>query len=399
MPDYLQQQAARFSAFQNAHPTAAAAVCALGLLLALMLVLVLTRFLIRRAVKRINQTRWASEGVRYRSWTILPPEAVRERFDSCLWFIFGIIRFLLWTLFALSAIVLFPQTSRFSNHLLKYLSDRLEEVGVQVLSFIPNVIFIAIIAFLTIQLLKLLKVLMEQIQHGRITFPMFPAEYATPTRQLLTFFIVVFAMILVAPYLPGAGTQAFQGVTLFLGILVSLGSSSAIANLVASFVLQYMRAFKVGDMVEIGGQSGKVIAVTLFSTRLRSMTNEEIAIPNTLVLTSAVRNLSRSDPVAVKCTVSIGYDVPWQKVHEALLRAARTIESVRTEPEPYVLQKSLDDYYVSYEVYAYTVDVHGLPLLRSRLNAAIQTAFAEAQIDICSPAFTELRGKVQAVPA
>jgi small-conductance mechanosensitive channel len=399
LPEYLQLHYARFLEFQEANPTTAAAICTLCLLLGLALALLLIRFLVGRFVKRVSQTRWASEGIRYRSWTLFPPETVRERFESSLWFLFGIVRFLAWVVFALAAITLFPQTARFSNRLFTFLSEKLEEVGLQVLSFVPNIIFIAIIAFLTLQVLKLLKAFMEQIEQEKLNFAMFPAEYAAPTRQLLNFFIIIFAMIIVAPYLPGAGTQAFQGVTLFLGILVSLGSSSAIANMIASFVLQYMRAFKVGDMVEIGGQVGKVTAVTLFSTRLRSLTNEEVAIPNTLVLTSAMKNYSRSDRVAVKCSVSIGYDVPWQKVHEGLLGAARKMEGVLTEPEPFVLQKSLDDNYVSYEVYAYTADVNRLPHLRSRLNEAIQTTFAEAHIEILSPAFTELRGRVQAVPA
>ena len=122
---------------------------------------------------------------------------------------------------------------------------------------------------------------MIQVEEEKLKFQLFPPEYAAPTRQILNFFIIIFAMVVVAPYLPGAGTNAFQAVTLFIGVLVSLGSSTAIANMIASFVLQYMRAFKVGDTVSIGNQVGTVLQVQLFSTKLRTIANEEISIPNT----------------------------------------------------------------------------------------------------------------------
>ena len=212
--------------------------------------------------------------------------------------------------------------------------------------------------------------------------------------QILTFAIILFAMVLTTPLLPGAGSYAFNAVTIFLGILVSLGSSTAVANLIASFVLQYMRAFKVGDTVEIGGHTGKVLYIELFSTHIRTLDREEIAIPNSVVLTSALKNYSRSDHVAVRACVSIGYDVPWQRVQEALLQAARGVEAVLSEPEPFVIQRSLDDYCVSYDLHAFTKDVGRLPFVRSQLNESVRNIFEEARIEILSPAHVELRGRL-----
>ena len=399
MFDYIEQSYESFVSFQQEQPVAAGALCSLGLLIGLAVALLLTRLFVARLVKRVARLRWASEGIRYRTWVIVPAEAFRKRFESTLWFAFGSMRIVAWFSFCIVSLALFPQTARYTDHLLTFLSEKLLAVGAKIAAYVPNLILIAIILFLTFQVLKLLKRFMTQVEEQQLTFQVFPAEYAAPTRQLLTFCIILFAMIIIAPYLPGAGTQAFQGITLFLGIIVSLGSSSAIANLIASFVLQYMRAFKTGDTVEIGGQVGRVTAVTLFSTRLRSLANEEIAIPNSVVLTSAMKNYSRSKRLAIKSAVSIGYDVPWEKVHKELLSAARKAEGVVAEPEPFVLQESLDDYCVSYEVYAYTDQVERIPHLRSRLNESIRTRFSEAGIEILSPAFTELRGKVQAIPA
>lgn len=398
MDEILQDYLVRYETLQAGHPTLTALASSAVLLLALVLLLAVLRGMVRRSARALGVSRWATQGVMVREWQLFAPEAVRKYFERALWFAYAVAKWLLAAAWLLGVLALFPQTLAAAQRIGGFLSEKLQAAGPNFVEYIPSLIFILIVAFVTVQAVKLLKIFMDQIEAKKIAFPMFPAEYAAPTRQILSFFLILFAMVLVAPYLPGAGTQAFQAVTLFVGVLVSLGSSTAVANLIASFVLQYMRAFRTGDTVEIGGHVGTVTAVQMFSTRIRTLGNEEIAIPNTVVLTSAMKNYSRCEHVALRGSVSIGYDVPWPRVHEALLQAAGRMDEVLGEPKPFVIQRSLDDFYVSYELLAYTKEVTRLPVLTGKLNEKIRETFDAAGIEILSPAQLQLRGPA-ALPA
>jgi small-conductance mechanosensitive channel len=179
-------------------------------------------------------------------------------------------------------------------------------------------------------------------------------------------------------------------VSVFIGILFSLGSSSAISNAVAGLVITYMRPFKAGDRIRIGEVTGDVIEKSLLVTRIRTVKNEAITIPNSAILAGHTINYTTSAKergLILHTTVTIGYDVPWRQVHELLMAAARATEGVSTEEHraPFVLQTSLDDFYVSYQINIYTAHSHKIAAIYSELLQHIQDSFQEAGVEIMSP--------------
>lgn len=216
---------------------------------------------------------------------------------------------------------------------------------------------------------------------------------------------MAFAATVAFPYLPGSQTPAFQGISIFLGLLVSLGSSSAIANIVAGIILTYTRAFLVGDRVKITDTTGDVVEKTLFVTRIRTIKNVVITIPNAAVLGSHVINYSAAandpatPPLILHTTITLGYDVPWRKVHDVLTKAALATGQILEEPAPFVLQTSLDDFYVSYELNAYTSSPGIMAKIYSELHQNIQDQCNEANIEILSPHYrAERDGNQTTIP-
>jgi small-conductance mechanosensitive channel len=214
---------------------------------------------------------------------------------------------------------------------------------------------------------------------------------------------VVFAMVVVFPYLPGGQSEAFKGVSIFLGVLLSLGSSSAVSNVLAGLVLTYMRPFHTGDRVKIADCAGDVLEKTLLVTRIRTIKNVEVVIPNAAILGTQILNysaLARSRGLILNTTVTIGYDAPWRTVHNLLIRAALRTEGVLTDPMPFVLETSLNDFHISYELNSYTDRANEMQDIYSRLHAAIQDSFNEAGVEIMSPTFYALRdGNSVTIPA
>jgi small-conductance mechanosensitive channel len=201
-------------------------------------------------------------------------------------------------------------------------------------------------------------------------------------------FVVIF------PYLPGSDSRVFQGVTLFFGVLFSFGSSSAISNIVAGIVLTYMRPFKIGDRVRVGETFGDVIEKNLLITRIRTSKNEDITVPNSSILNDATINYSSSAKklgLILNTNVVIGYDTPWPRINELLIDAALSTEGIKTDPKPFVLQTSLNEFHVTYQLNAYTALPNKMSTLYSRLHQNIQDKFNEAGIEIMSPHFTALR--------
>jgi small-conductance mechanosensitive channel len=201
-------------------------------------------------------------------------------------------------------------------------------------------------------------------------------------------FVVIF------PYLPGADSAIFKGVSVFLGILFSLGSSTAIANMVAGFVITYMRAFKIGDRIKIGDVVGDVVEKTMLVTRIRTNKNEDITVPNSTVLSNHTINFSsstREEGLIIHTTVTIGYDVPWRTMHETLIEAALRTEAIEKTPKPFVLQLSLDDFFVSYQVNAYTKESNRHTHVTSWLHQSILDACNEKGIEIMSPHYRNMR--------
>ncbi len=306
----------------------------------------------------------------------------------------AVLLILLYIPFALAVSV---RTDRFRLAMEMYVRDLVASAGRAFVDYLPNLGFVIFAVLLVILALRLLRPLFVEVGRGRLRLGKFKPSWAVPTYKLARFVLIVFAAILVFPRLPGASTDSFQGISLFVGLLVSLGASSAIANIIAGVVLTYTGAFERGDRVRIAETLGDVVDRALFVTRIRTIKNEEIAIPNSLVLGSHIINYSQevegdAKGVIVPVQVSIGYDVPWRRVYELLAAAAPGVEGVLGDPAPFVLQKKLDDFYVVYELNAYTDKPNSMARIASGLNEAIRDAFDEADIAILSPHYRTIQG-------
>jgi small-conductance mechanosensitive channel len=315
-------------------------------------------------------------------------------------FLFLILMFLLYIHLVFS---LFPWTRQWATQLFTYFTDAFQLVIAAIVEYLPNLVFIAIIICFAAYFIKFARLIFNGIQTERISLPGFYPEWAGPTFNLFRFLIVAFSLIVLFPYLPGAGSPAFQGVSLFFGLLLSLGSTAAVANVVAGIVITYMRAFQIGDRVQIAHTIGDVIEKTLFVTRIRTSKNMDVTIPNAMVLGNHIINFStqaKAKGVIVHSAVTIGYDIPWRQVHELLRAAAHETSRLEKDPEPFVLQTSLDDFYVTYEINAYTRLPDEIPGIYSELHQRIQDKFNEAGLEITSPHFSALRdGNPTTIPS
>jgi small-conductance mechanosensitive channel len=295
----------------------------------------------------------------------------------------------------------FPQTQAFAHHLFNYILVPLKTIGTAVAAQIPNLLFLAIIVLITVYVLKLMRLFFKGMEGGTITFKGFYPEWAQPTYRILRILIIAFAAVMAFPYIPGSDSSAFKGVSIFFGILFSLGSTSAIANIIAGYTLTYRRVFKLGDRVKIADFVGDVIATRLQVTHLRTIKNEEIVVPNSMIVNSHVMNyssLAQEKGLILHTTVTIGYDAPWRQVHSLLLIAAERTSGLLQEPPPFILQKSLDDFYVTYELNVYTNKPMEMTKTYSDLHQNIQDAFNEHGVQIMSPHYEMDPGQIKVVP-
>ena len=261
-------------------------------------------------------------------------------------------------------------------------------------AYLPSAIRIVIVVLVARYALKFLHLIFRAIESGRIVISGFHSEWAEPTYKLLRILTVVIVLVDVIPHLPLANSGFFQGVSLLVGAMVTLGSSSAVSNLVSGTVLIYTRGFQIGDYVEIGDTFGEVVERSLLKTQLRTPLNEIVTIPNSRVLNASIVNFStdaRERGLVLSTTVGIGYDVDWRTVHELLERAAGRAGHVLAEPPPHVIQKGLDDFAVSYELRASTRRADLMPAIRSELRQNVLDAFNEAGVEILSPRYSAVR--------
>jgi small-conductance mechanosensitive channel len=288
----------------------------------------------------------------------------------------------------------FEFSRTWAQTLFGYVTDPVLEVLTSFVAFLPDLFFIIVVVAITRFVLKIIKGIFEEVSRGRVTLGNFHRDWAMPTYQIVRFLVIAFAAVVIFPYLPGSGSAAFQGISVFLGILFSLGSSSAIANMVAGIVITYMRPFQIGDRVKIADTAGDVVERNLLVTRVRTVKNVDVTIPNAMVLGSHIINYSSTSgtrSLILHTSVTIGYDVPWRKVHELLLAAAKDSKEILEDPAPFVLQTSLDDYSVAYELNAHTDNPSRMAAIYSDLHQNIQDKFNEAGVEIMSPSYSAVR--------
>ena len=291
---------------------------------------------------------------------------------------------------------LFPWTRKFGDGFLQYFFSALEVFSQEIAKYLPNIFIILLIVFITHYLLRAIKPFFTALERENLVIHGFYPDWAKPTYNLLSLLIIALAIVIAFPYLPGFNSPAFQGVSVFLGVLFSLGSTSAIANVVGGIILIYTRSFQLGDKISIGDVIGDVIEKGLLVTRIRTPANRIITIPNSSLLNTNVINFSVSQrefeqPLILQTTVTLGYDLPWRKVHETLKEAALATKFIVSEPAPFVLQTSLDDFYVSYQLNAYTDHPSKMVYIYSELHQNIQDKCNEVGIEIMSPHYKALR--------
>ena len=289
----------------------------------------------------------------------------------------------------------FPATERYVNLVLGWVLTPLHDLYYGFLASLPNLITILVIAVLTRFILKAVSFLFTKADEGAINLsPWVHRDVALPTGQIVRAVIIVIALFLIAPRIPGTGSEAAKGLSVVIGLMVSFGSSSTVGNVIAGIVLTYMRPFRVGDRVQIQGTTGDVMERTFLYTKLLTPKNEEVLIPSTKALDGNITNYSaqaRSGNLILYTTVTIGYDTPWQTVHQLLIDAALKTEMVAPNPQPFVLQTALDDFYIHYQVNAFTAHAEAMPRIYSELHRNIQDAFNAAGVEIMSPHYTQLR--------
>ena len=282
----------------------------------------------------------------------------------------------------------FPWTRGLANTIFTWTLTPLAGVWNAFIAYLPNLFAIAVIVVVFYYLLKFIRLLFTGMERGALALPGFHRDWAMPTYKIVRFLVIVFAAVVVFPYLPGSQTPAFRGISIFLGVLVSFGSSSAIANVVAGVVMTYMRPFQLGDRVKIADTVGDIVEKTLLVTRVRTIKNVDVTVPNAMVLSSHIINYSstaKEGGVILHTGVTIGYDAPWRKVHDLLISAAEATDGILAKPKPYVLQTALDDFYVRYEINAYTDNPNVMARTYSVLHQNIQDKFNEAGVEIMSP--------------
>jgi small-conductance mechanosensitive channel len=362
--------------------------------LALALFLVATRFLVRQA--RLRAARFAHRRLRQLRRGVPGLGAMRlgtlfRRLLRLLGLAAAAIAVVIWVEFTLAQL---PWTRGLARSAFRFAWDAVGTVLGRIVAYVPNAFYILLIVLVTRVVLRVVGAGFREIEVGRVVFPRFHADWARPTFNIVRALVLAIAAVAIFPYLPGAGSTAFQSISIFVGVLVSLGSSTAVANAVAGVILTYMRPYAVGDRIRSGDAEGMVVEKNLLVVRLRTDKNEEVILPNATVLAAHVTNfsaLARRDGYLVHTSVTIGYAEPWRKVHALLLAAAQGSPGLEEQPAPFVLQTALDDFYVRYELNACCRTPERLPAILAAVHERIQDQFAAAGVEIMSPHYAALR--------
>jgi len=293
----------------------------------------------------------------------------------------------LWLTFVL---LRFPYTQPWGQEFGAFLFSIFTTIGMGIVNSIPGLFTVVVIFLLTRIVVRIVSRVFQQVETGDLTLPWLHADTARATRYLVVVMVWIFAIVIAYPYVPGSNTDAFKGVSVLLGVMISLGSAGLVNQIMSGLVVVYSRALKPGEFVQIGDDLGVVVDVGMLSTKLLTRKKEEITIPHAVLVSAKTVNYSRhavGGEAQLGTTITIGYDAPWRQVHELLLSAASKTNGVRKEPAPRVWQTALSNFYVEYELVV-NLDrpEQRLPIL-SELHMHIQDAFNEAGVQIMSPAF------------
>ena len=399
----IRRAAAEYREARNPRNIAWGLVYVLGLSLIGIALLIVLRFLYPRLRTRIQQWQTARiSALQVKGLEVMSAERLGD-------FFLGLVRNLYVVLilgglavYGVLVLNLLPWTRGASFLITEWAWAAATSIGTAILGYVPNLFFMAGIIILTRYAVKGLKFLFKAVEQGRLTLPGVTPDLAMTTYRIVRFLVLAFAVVMTYPYLPGSQSEAFKGVSIFVGILFSLGSTSAVANAVAGLSLVYMRAFQVGDRVKIGDTVGDVLEMKMNVTRIRTIKNVEVTLSNKQVLDSPIVNFSteaRTRGLILHTSVTIGYDSPWRTIHQLLIDAALKTRDILKNPAPFVLQTALNDFYITYELNAYTDQSHSMAQTYGELHQNIQDTFNEAGMEIMSAHYMHLRdGSRTAIP-
>ena len=304
--------------------------------------------------------------------------------------------FLLFLLITIIPLIfdIFPSTQYLSKIIVQWISEPIKNVGIAIIGYLPHLFYIVIIAVITRYVLKILRFFALEIERGILKIKGFHPEWAHTTYVLARMMLWVLALVIMFPHLPGSDSDAFKGISVFLGVLISLGSSSAISNAIAGIVISYMRPFQVGDWIKSGEIIGAVIEKNALVTRLKTINNEDITIPNSAILSGATMNftsIGKEIGLALNVQVKVRYDYSDNLVEELLIEAALKTNGISPKPHPYIFQISLSELNAVYELNAYTFHPENMYFIKSDLTKNIQSTFRQANIEIFSTQYVEIR--------
>ena len=294
---------------------------------------------------------------------------------------------------------LFPQTKALTYKLFSYIWNPITDIFSSVIDFLPNLFKIVIIILCIRYLVKGLHYLADEVKSGNLKINGFYPDWAMPTYLILRVLCYSFMLVMIWPLLPSSHSEVFQGVSVFIGVIVSLGSSSIIGNVMAGMVMTYMRPFRLGDFIRYGETEGFVIEKTMLVTRIRTRKNEVITIPNSNLMSSQTSNFTfaaHNYGVIVHTKVTIGYDMKWTLIRDLLLEAAHNTPYLLKKPDPFVRITVLDDFYVEYEINAYTHKADALSEIYSTLHQNILDSFHTNGVEIMSPHIFAHRNDLEA---
>jgi len=318
----------------------------------------------------------------------------RDRIARLLRSSFGVMRIVLAVAGALLYLGLvlaqFPATRQLSRNAGWMLFRPVQIIGRGIIDLVPNVIFLAVLFVVFRFGLRLIRMFFDAVNRGSVTLRGFDSDWARPTYKIVRAAVIALGAIVAYPYIPGSNSDAFKGVSLFIGVVLSLGSTSAISNIIAGYMMTYRRAFRIGDRVKIGDATGDVTEMRLQVTHLRSFKNEEIIIPNSQILTKDVVNYSsmaRTEGLILHTEVGIGYETPWRQVEAMLLIAADRTPGLLIDPRPFVRLKKLGDFAITYELNVYCRIAQAMGELYTELHRNILDVFNEYGVQIMTPAY------------
>lgn len=378
-----------------------------ALALLLMVMLALTIYLSNKSFgllrKKITEQKGKRiNGIRFRQYSFMNEEQHAELLFTLTSFARLVVPFLLIFLVLPLFFGIFPATKKFADIIIGFIKTPVLGILQSSLNYLPKLATIIVMITIFSFVLRGLRFFKKEIEKGALKIPGFHTDWANPTYQIVRVLVYAFLLVAVFPYLPGSGSPVFNSVTIFLGALFTFGSSTSLGNIISGLALTYMRSFKDGDRVKIGDVTGDIVEKNLLVTRVRTIKNEVISIPNSNVLNNHTINFSKDAPdrgLILHTTITIGYDVPWKTVQALTLKAALATRLIETEPAPFIYQTSLDDFYVSYQVNAYTRSPNNQASIYSELHQNILDQFNQAGVEILSPHYRALRdGSMMAMP-